>query len=128
VHVLVWWATNFAALWVAARLVDGITYGSIWWLVVAALVFGAVNLLVRPLVVLLALPAVILSLGVALLLINALMLLLTGALVPDFDVRDFFWAAVLGALIIWVVNMVLHAVLPEGESGWRRALAGGRFR
>ena len=66
--IVLWWASNFAALWVAARLVDGITYGSLGWLAVAALVFGVVNLVVRPLLVLLALPAVILTLGVALLL------------------------------------------------------------
>ncbi len=116
---LVWWATNFAALWSAAKLVEGVTYGSLWWLVVAALVFGLVNLVVRPIVVLLALPAVLLTLGVALLFVNALMLLLTGALVPDFDVRDFFWAAVLGALIVWLVNMVLHWLVPE-EPSWRK--------
>ena len=113
---LLWWATNFAALWVAARVVDGIGYGSVSWLVVAALVFGVVNLVVRPIVVLLALPAILLTLGIALLFINALMLLLTGALVPDFDVRDFFWAAVLGALIVWLVNMALHALLPDEPS------------
>ena len=112
-RLLVWWVSNLLALWVAARFVDGITYGSFWWLVVAALVFGLVNLVVRPLVVLLALPAVILTLGLALLLVNALMLSLTSGLVPDFDVRDFFWGAVLGALVVWAVNMVLHAILPE---------------
>ena len=117
-RLLVWWATNFAALWSAAKLVDGIAYGSISWLVVAALVFGVVNLVVRPIVVLLALPAVLLTLGVALLFVNALMLLLTGALVPDFEVRDFFWGAVLGALIVWVVNVLLHRLLPE-EPSWR---------
>ncbi len=120
-RILLWWATNLAALWVAARLVDGITYGSVGWLLVAALVFGLVNLVLRPVLVLLALPAVVLTLGVALLLINALMLLVTGALVPEFDVRDFFWAAVLGALIVWVVNMLLHALRRDG-AGWR-----GRF-
>jgi putative membrane protein len=121
---LLWWATNLAALWVAAKLVDGITYGSVWWLLVAALVFGLVNLVVRPLVVLLALPAVLLTLGIALLFINALMLLLTSALVPDFEVRDFFWAAVLGALIVWLVNLLLHALPPEERSWssrWARA-------
>ena len=119
---LVWWASNFAALWTAAKLVDGITYGSIWWLVAAALVFGLVNLIVRPIVVLLALPAVILTLGIALLLVNALMLSLTSGLVPEFDVHDFFWAAVLGALIVWIVNMALDALLRRDEPSLRRQL------
>ncbi len=120
---LVWWATNFVALWSAAKLVDGITYGSIAWLVVAALIFGIVNLVIRPVVVLLALPAVVLTLGVALLFVNALMLLLTAALVPDFEVRDFFWAAVLGAVIVWLVNLLLHWLVPE-EPSWRNRWAG----
>ena len=81
--------------------------------------FGVVNLVLRPLLVLLTLPAVILTLGLALLFINALMLLLTGALVPDFHVEDFFWAAVLGALIVWVVNLVLHAILGDLQETWR---------
>ncbi|MBD0291186.1 MAG: phage holin family protein [Thermoleophilia bacterium] len=120
-RIVLWWATNLAALWAAAKLVDGITYGSVGWLVLAALVFGVVNLVVRPVIVLLALPAVILTLGLALLLVNALMLLLTGALVPQFEVSDFFWAAVLGALIVWVVNMLLHAVRRDA-AGWRGRL------
>ena len=119
---LLWWATNLAALWVAAKLVDGITYGSVGWLLVAALVFGVVNLVVRPVLVLLALPAVLLTLGIALLFLNALLLLLTSALVPDFHVRDFFGAAVLGALIVWLVNMLLHSLLPE-ERSWRNRWA-----
>jgi putative membrane protein len=112
VRVLLWWATNLAALWVASRLVAGIDYGDdLWVLVLAALVFGLVNLVIRPLVVLLALPAVILTLGLALLLVNALMLVLTDLIVPGFRVADFFWAAILGALIVWAVNMVLDAVV-----------------
>ena len=110
-RILLWWATNLAALWVAARVVAGIDYGDDFWiLVLAAFVFGLVNLLIRPLVVLLALPAVILTLGLALLLVNALMLVLTDLIVPEFEVADFFWAAILGALIVWAVNMVLDAV------------------
>ena len=112
-RILVSLLSNVAALWVAARLVEGITYDDLWTLVLAAVVFGIVNFLVRPLLVLLALPAVILTLGLVLLAINALMLVLTDWIVPDFEVADFFWAAVLGAIIVWAVNMALHLVLPE---------------
>ncbi len=117
-RILVWWASNFVALLAAAWLVEGIDYDSVWWLVLAALVFGVVNLFLRPVIILLALPAVILTLGVALLLINAFMLWLTGKIVPDFAVTDFLWAAILGAIVIWAVNMVLHAIL--GEARGRR--------
>jgi len=43
------------------------------------------------------------------------MIWLTGLLVPDFEVADFFWAAVLGALVIWAVNLVLYALRGEAR-------------
>jgi putative membrane protein len=115
VQILVWWASNLVALLVAAWLVEGIDYDSIWWLIFAALLFGLVNLFLRPLIILLTLPFVILTLGILLLFINASMLWLTGAIVPDFEVADFFWAAILGALVIWAVNMLLHALLGKAR-------------
>jgi putative membrane protein len=119
VRILLWWASNFVALWVAAALFDAIDYGdSLWVLVLAALVFGLVNLVVRPLVILLALPAVLVTLGLALLLVNAFMLYLTDWIVPDFDVDGFGWA-VLAAIIVWIVNMALHALLASERWGWR---------
>ena len=120
---LLWWALNLLALWIAASLVDGITYDDFWKLILAALVFGIVNLILRPILVLLTLPAVILTLGLLLIIINAFLLWLTGKLVPGFDVADFFWAAILGALIIWIVNMALDIVLPETENMGRAVSA-----
>jgi putative membrane protein len=109
------WLSNVVAIWVAALVFDGITYGDRFWvLLLAGLVFGIVNLIVRPIVVLLALPAVILTLGIALLFVNALMLYLTDLIVPDFEVRG-FWTAVGGALIVWLVNLVIHGVLRPAE-------------
>ena len=112
---LVWWASNLVALLVAAWLVEGINYDSIWWLIFAALIFGLVNLFLRPLIILLTLPFVILTLGILLLFINAFMLWLVGAIVPDFEVADFFWAAILGAIVIWIVNMALYLLLGQAR-------------
>lgn len=112
-RVLLWWATNVAALFAAATIVPAIDFaGNVWVLVLAGLVFGLVNLVVRPVVVLLALPAVILTLGLALLLVNALMLYLTDVIVGRFEVGG-FWSAVAGALIVWVVNMVLDGLFRD---------------
>jgi putative membrane protein len=105
------WLSNVVALFVASAVIRGIDYGSSFWvLVLAGLVFAAVNIVVRPIVILLTLPAVILTLGIALLLINALMLYLTDKIVPSFEVGG-FWSAVGGAIIVWLVNMFIHAVL-----------------
>src|SRR5262245_9192746 len=114
-YELLWsWLSNIVALFVAAAIFSGIDYeGDFWILVLAGLVFGLVNAVVRPLVILLALPAVILTLGFALLLVNALMLWLTDVIVGPFEVSG-FWTAVGAAIIVWLVNWALAALLrPE---------------
>jgi putative membrane protein len=110
------WGSNLLAIWVASKIFDGVTYdGEFWVLAVAALVFVFVNAVVRPIVILLALPAVILSLGIALLFVNALMVYLTDLIVPPFDVSG-FWTTFGAAVIIWLVNMVVHGIFkPERE-------------
>ena len=107
---IVTWFFNIVALWVAAKLIDGIGYGNDEWiLVVAALVFSIVNIFVKPLVILFTLPLVILTLGIALFFVNLLMLYLTSWIVDDFSV-DSFGAAILATIIVWAVNTLLEAV------------------
>lgn len=107
--------SNVVALFVASLVFGGIDHGGFWTLVLAGLVFSVVNAVVRPLVIVLALPAVILTLGLALLLVNALMLWLTGQIVGSFEVSG-FWTAVGGAVIVWLANTALEAILrPEAR-------------
>lgn len=94
------------------RLVPGIQHGgSGWGLLGVALVFGVVNALVRPLLLVLTCPLVVLTLGLFLLVLNALMLQLTaalsGALGLGFTVTG-FGAAVLGAIVVAVVSAFLN--------------------
>ena len=112
---IVTWFFNIVALWVAAKLVDGVGYGSDEWiLVIAALVFSLANIFVKPLVILFTLPLVILTLGLALFFVNLLMLYLTSWVVDDFSV-DSFGAAILATIIVWAVNTVLEAVFTADE-------------
>ena len=115
---------NGVALWVASALVSGIEFGGQGWstvltVVLVAAVFGVVNAVVRPLAQLLSLPFIILTLGLFLVVVNALMLLLTswlaGVLGLDFRVDDFWWDAVLGAVIVSAVSMVVGMLLPNGR-------------
>jgi len=104
---------NAAALWVADQLVDGIELsGSIWAILLVALVFGVVNAVLKPVLKLLSLPVLILTLGLFAFVINAALLGLTAALMDNLTV-DGFWSAVLGGLIIAVVSAVLSRVLPD---------------
>ncbi|MFF8292705.1 phage holin family protein [Streptomyces sp. NPDC016309] len=87
-------------------------------LVLVALVFGVVNVLVKPVVKLLTLPLFILTLGLFTLVVNALMLLLTSWLADVLDLNfhvEGFWTAVLGGLIISVVSWAMNVVLPDSR-------------
>lgn len=79
-------------------------------LAVVAAIFTVINMFVAPVVKLLSLPFIILTLGLLLLVINALLLLLTDWIAEQLDVAFFvdgFWWAILGAVVISVVNAVL---------------------
>ncbi|CAM5232146.1 MULTISPECIES: phage holin family protein [unclassified Streptomyces] len=115
---------NAGALAVAVWLLDKITLtgGSTGekavTLIVVALVFGLVNMVVKPIVQVLTFPLFILTLGLFTLVVNALMLLLTSWVADKLDLSfhvDGFWTAVLGALIISIVSWALNAFLPDGD-------------
>jgi putative membrane protein len=90
-------------LLLVARLVPGIEVSGFGHAVLAALVLGLVNVLVRPLFIFLTLPLTILTLGLFLLVINALMLRLAAALVPGFEVRGFM-PALWGSLLLTIFS------------------------
>lgn len=100
---------NAAALWVAARFVPGIRQpDTLTHLLLVALVFGVVNVTIKPVLKLLAFPVQILTLGLFTLVINAGMLLLTAWLAKGWGFAvDGFVSAFLGALVISVVSALL---------------------
>jgi putative membrane protein len=106
------WAVNVAALFVASALLD-VNYDRFWELILAGLVFGVVNSLVRPIVrgflKSAGLPLVLLTFGIALFLVNVLMLYITSWVVKGFEIGS-FGAAVAAALVIWIVQSILEAV------------------
>jgi putative membrane protein len=115
------WAFNTVALFVAAWVLDGVTYGDQWWtLLIAGLVFTAVNAFVKPILTVLSIPFILITLGLFYFLINILMLYLTDWIVPDFRIRSFWWA-VLAAIIVSVVNWILHVAFGEPEERPRPA-------
>jgi putative membrane protein len=107
------WVSNVVALYVAAWLLSGVTYGDSWWtLLIAAAVFTVINAWVKPVVAILSIPFIVVTLGIFYFLINVLMLYATDWVVPDFEISTFWWG-VLAAIIVSVVNGVLHALLPD---------------
>jgi len=112
-------AINVAALFVASIFIDGIDYGSKFWvLILAGFVFGIVNLFLKPIVKLLALPLVVVTLGLVLFGINLLMLYITSWIVGPFELGSFL-DAIWATLIIWAVNVVLRAIFDAEDRGKR---------
>lgn len=116
-HFLIRLLINAAALWVATLIVPGIdTTGGWVSLFLVALVFGALNATLRPLLKLLTCPLLVLTLGFFTLVINALMLWLTGRLSEPlglgFHVRGFV-AAFLGALVVSAVAILLSLIFEK---------------
>lgn len=109
---------NAAALWVAAQLVSGFVITGVTPLILAALVLGLVNAIVRPILLILTLPLTLVTLGLFLFVLNAFCIWLTSRLVPGFEVHTFL-AAVLGALVISVVSWIVTAFLSD-TGRWRR--------
>ena len=116
------WVVNAVALLAAAFVVPGIRLsasgspGFNEWvtLAIVALIFGVINAIIRPVVVLFTLPLTIITLGLFMFVVNALMLMLTSRIARAFDLSfrvDGFGAALLGALVISVVGFVVGRIL-----------------
>jgi putative membrane protein len=117
--LLLHWAFNAIALWVAAYFLQGLDFhGDLPHLLLVAAVFGVVNSLVRPLLTILTCPLIVLTLGLFSLVINAVMLLLTGWLSERWDLGFSvagFWPAFWGGLIVGVVSMILSLMFRPPE-------------
>ena len=108
---------NAAALWVAVRLVPGIHFrGTALQLLGIALVFGALNAVIRPVLMVLSIPFIVLTLGLFTLVLNGVILMLTsglsGALGLAFHVAG-FWSAFWGAIVVSIVSMILTLLVRE---------------
>jgi putative membrane protein len=111
------WLINTLAVLVAFYVLHGrIQYGTTLDLLIASLLLGILNAVVRPVLMFLALPVLILTLGLFTLVINAFLLYFVSYLMnPHFSV-DSFWTAFWGALIISVVSIILNSLTGTGDS------------
>lgn len=116
---------NGVALWVAAWLVFGIHLADgneplgkrLLTVLLVSIVFGLINAFIKPVAKFFSFPFILLTLGLFTIIVNAAMLQLTswvaGALNLAFHVDNFFWDAIIGALVISIVSLLLGIVLPD---------------
>ncbi len=109
-ELLLVWILNAVALLIVAYILPGITVASFGSALIAALVLGLLNTLVKPVLILLTLPITIITLGLFLLVLNALVVWFAGSVLKGFQVNGFWWA-VLGALVYSIVSGLLSRLL-----------------
>jgi putative membrane protein len=108
--ILLVWLVNAVALMAVAYLLPGIVVADFVTALVAALVLGLVNTVIRPILILLTLPATLLTLGLFIFVINGLLFWLVGSFVQGFTVAG-FWPGVFGAIAYSVVSWALSALI-----------------
>ncbi|MBB5695211.1 phage holin family protein [Muricoccus pecuniae] len=105
-------AITAVAFYIAANLVTGLWFSSLTTLIIAAIIFGVVNAVIRPILSTLSLPITVLTLGLFTLVINAVMLGLTALLMPGMRITS-IGTAFLAAIIIWLVSWAANKVIGD---------------
>jgi len=103
------WLFNTVAIYATTRIIAGLRVPDLGGAILAALVLGIVNAIIRPIVLLLTLPVNILTLGLFTLVVNTVMLYLVAAVTP-LQIGG-FWAAFIGALLIAIISTLLSRLL-----------------
>ena len=109
---------NASVFLLVSRVVPGFELASVWTALWAALIFGFVNALIRPILLVISLPLSVLTLGLFTLVIDAAVMALTAWLVPGFAVSGFF-AALIGLVLVSLGSMIVSSLL--GDKGAKRA-------
>ncbi len=112
IALLIRWAVNAVALYLTTLIVPGVRVADFGSAVVAALVLGIVNAVIRPILLVLTLPINILTLGLFTFVINAAMLYLVAGVTHRLQL-DGFLSAVIGAIVLSVISFVLSQFVRE---------------
>ncbi len=98
----------------AATFLKGINADSFTVLMIASLIFGLVNALLRPTLVILSLPAIVLTSGLFSLIINTLLLYVTSAIYKPFRVET-IWSAIGAVIVVWLANYAMEFIIDKEE-------------
>lgn len=108
--LLLVWILNAVALLIVAYILPGITVASFGSALIAAIILGLLNMLVKPVLLILTLPLTVLTLGLFLLVINALLFWLAGSILRGFEVSGFWWAFA-GAIVYSIATSLLSNLI-----------------
>ena len=107
------WLISALAILVTAYILPGVHVSGFLAALILAVVLGAVNLILRPILVILTLPLTVLTLGFFVLIINGFLVILASYIVPGFAVHSFWWAFLFG-IVLAIVNFVFETFEKKG--------------
>ncbi len=109
-HFLLTWLITAVSLIITANLVPGFVVKSFVAALIAAVIIGLVNAVIRPILVVLTLPITFVTLGLFLFVVNAITIWIAGAIAPGFDVLGFV-PALLGSIVLTIIATALNFVV-----------------
>jgi putative membrane protein len=118
-QLLLIWFLNALALLTVAYVLPGITVDGFTAALVAALILGLINTLLRPLLILLTLPVTMVTFGLFILVINGLLFWFAGSVLKGFEVGG-FWVGVVGALLYSIFSSVLAMLFFDKNSSAKK--------
>ena len=104
--ILIHWLVSALAILVTAYILPGVHISGLFSALVLAVVLGAINAVLRPILIFLTLPITLLTMGIFVLFINALLVMLAAYIVPGFTVVSFWWAFIF-AKVLAIIDFVL---------------------
>lgn len=115
--LIIRWLILTFAITIASYLIEGIRISGFFSAVFTAALLGILNTFLRPILLILTLPFNVLTLGLFTFVINAFLLMMASGVIPGFEVSGFF-PAILGALIISIINWILNTLIRDiSENG-----------
>ncbi len=114
-RLVVAWAINIGALWVANALWGSVTIDGWAAYLIGAAVLGIANAIIRPILAVLTLPLILVTFGLFFFVLNVVSLALAEWIAPNFSI-DGFWTYVGTTVVVWLVNWAAHHLL-EGVGG-----------
>lgn len=111
---IVTWVVTAISMLVASVIIPGIVIGSTAAAAIGAIIFGLINAIIKPILLLLTLPFTILTLGLFLLVVNAICFSLVGYFTPNFQVNGFL-DALFGSIIVSLVSGFLNQLFDNSD-------------
>ena len=113
-NAVIRWFINAAALWVVDALFDSIWFDDTGALLLTAIVFGLLNTIIKPVLILFTLPINVLTLGLFTIVINAIILKLTDCWMDSFHLEG-FGIALIAAVFVSIISIALQSILKDDK-------------